>query len=425
MTAFRAGEVFYEFIADTSKLVRAANDTERMLGRSAVASSNRYEQQFNGRRLGRRIADDIGSGFRAGTNALRATFRAGTAIAGVASVAAGSFAVIAAASLNTAREIENLSTISGVNAETFKELAFGADQLGISKEKLGDILKDTNDKFGDFFQTGAGPLNDFFEQIAPRVGVTADSFRNLSSDQALGLYISSLEKANLSQADMTFFLEAVASDATALLPLFTDNGRAAGEFADQARGLGLVLSNDLISQGAEASRTLDVLGQTIRGGIRGEIIEAAPEIQELAENLTSLIPLFIDWTSNIVEGFNELSGALSEVSERITLTRAAVTTGNFGDDNFRTDVQLLQDSARISENIARVNETILELRRRQAEQGTLSGTDQAGLNILEGRVAELGKERAERDAILNARREIADVEAEPVSALVQSQSAAK
>src|SRR5690606_23334144 len=91
-----------------------------------------------------------------------------------------------------------------------------------------------NDKVGDFLTTGQGPMADFFEKIGPKVGVTAEHFRNLSGSEALGLYIKSLEEAGVSQAEMTFFMEAIASDATLLLPLFKENGkelrRLTGEF---------------------------------------------------------------------------------------------------------------------------------------------------------------------------------------------------
>ena len=62
-------------------------------------------------------------------------------------------------------------------------------------------------------------MADFFENIAPQVGVTADQFRKLNGADALQLYVSSLQKANVSQNDMTFYLEAIASDASYLLPL--------------------------------------------------------------------------------------------------------------------------------------------------------------------------------------------------------------
>ena len=164
---------------------------------------------------------------------------------GAAAVAAG--AAVAAAmvvtSANAAKEIKKLSAIANTSTSTFQKMAFGARSVGIEQDKLSDILKDFNDRVGDFNATGGGPMADFFEQIAPKVGVTAQAFKNLSGDQALQLYVSSLEKANLSQADMVFYMEAMASDSTALLPLLQNNGKALAEQAKRAEELGLAMSD--------------------------------------------------------------------------------------------------------------------------------------------------------------------------------------
>ena len=146
-----------------------------------------------------------------------------------------------------AKELTNLSTLSGLSAEEFQKFAFAAKSVGIEQDKVADILKDVNDKFGDFFAVGGGPLQDFFEQIAPKVGVTAEAFRNLSSADALGLYVETLEKAGVSQQQMTFFMEALASDATVLAPLLRDGGRAMDEFAQKASDMGIILENDVIA----------------------------------------------------------------------------------------------------------------------------------------------------------------------------------
>lgn len=157
----------------------------------------------------------------------------------------------------TSKEITNLSTLAGVNVERFQEMSFAAANFGVSQEKLADILKDTNDKFADFFQTGGGGAVDFFEQIAPKVGLTADAFKGLSSDEGLALYVKALEDANVNQQEMTFFMEALASDATLLVPLFQNNAQALGEMSARARELGLVLSNDTIVAGMEMRRRMD------------------------------------------------------------------------------------------------------------------------------------------------------------------------
>jgi hypothetical protein len=155
-------------------------------------------------------------------------------------VALGGITVAAA---NTAREITNLATLSNLTTEEFQRAAFAARAYGIEQDKLSDILKDTQDKVGDFLTTGGGPMIDFFETVAPLVGVTADEFRGLNGKDALQLYVTSLEKANLSQAEMVFFLEAIASDASLLQPLLANNGAEFERLANRASELGTVLDD--------------------------------------------------------------------------------------------------------------------------------------------------------------------------------------
>lgn len=157
----------------------------------------------------------------------------------------------------TAFEIDKLSKLAGVGTERFQELAFAARSVGVDQEKLADILKDTNDKFGDFFLTGAGPLADFFETIGPKVGITAEAFKGLSSDQALGLYVQKLQEAGVNQQELTFFLEALASDATLLAPLLVNNANALNQMAEEARDLGVVIDQDLIGKSARMRTQFD------------------------------------------------------------------------------------------------------------------------------------------------------------------------
>ena len=44
-------------------------------------------------------------------------------------------------------------------------------------------------------------MDDFFENIAPKVGLTADAFEDLSSEQKLGVYANALEVADVSSQE--------------------------------------------------------------------------------------------------------------------------------------------------------------------------------------------------------------------------------
>ncbi len=205
--------------------------------------------------------------------------------AGTAAALTGMTALVASTA-NSAREIKNLSELAGASPQQFQKLTYAANRYGIEQEKISDILKDTNDRIGDFIQTGGGPMADFFENIAPKVGVTADEFARLSGPEALQLYVQSLEEAGVSQKDMTFYMEAIASDATALIPLLRDNGRELKNLGDEAERTGNVFSDMDFEQLESIRRSMDELSGAATG-MKNEVVMAAlPAIEDLVDLLS-------------------------------------------------------------------------------------------------------------------------------------------
>ena len=210
------------------------------------------------------------------TSMTRAAGVIGTSLAGIAT---GVFAATTQL-VNTGREVENFARLTNTSTRDFQELAIGARRFGFESDKVADILKDMNDRVGDFIQTGGGPMADFFENVAPKVGVTADQFRNLSGKDALQLYVSSLEKANLSQADMTFYMEAIASDSTVLLPLLQENGKALKDIGDEAERTGRILSEMDLKALADMDEELRSMKGTLEGVKNEVLIGALPAMRE-------------------------------------------------------------------------------------------------------------------------------------------------
>lgn len=204
---------------------------------------------------------------------------------GAASAVAGAAlaASVVANSIKSSRELSNLARVSNTSVTNFQKLAYAAKKVGIEQDKLATIYTDMSDRVGDFLNTGGGPMADFFEKIGPKVGVTAEQFKNLSGPQALQLYVSSLEKANLSQNEMTFYMEAIASDSTALLPLLKENGKAMAEQAREAEKLGFALSEIEIKQLEAAAGSMDQLRSVFSGFADKYAAKLAPVISNLAD----------------------------------------------------------------------------------------------------------------------------------------------
>lgn len=206
----------------------------------------------------------------------------GTAFAAVPAIVTG----LVTSSALAAKEITNLSKLAGLSATEFQRYAAAASTVGIEQDKLSDIFKDTNDKVGDFLATGGGELKNFFEIIAPKVGVTAEQFRKLNSADALQLYVKSLEKANVSQAQMTFFMEAIADEATALVPLLSNGGKKFKELGDAAQAAGMVMDEQTISSAGEFSIKLTEIGQYASSAKTALAAEFMPVLAQLAKDFS-------------------------------------------------------------------------------------------------------------------------------------------
>lgn len=244
--------------------------------------------------------------------------KAGAALAGALSI--GVLANWVKESALATAQMARMAELSGTTAEEFQRWAYASRTVGIEQDKLGDIFKDVQDKIGDFLQTGGGPMADFFENIAPKVGVTAEQFRNLSGPQALQLYVSSLQQANLSQSEMTFYMEAIANDATLLLPLLANNGKAFNDLAQEASDLGLVLSNEATASALEFERGLNTLGAVSDGA--GKQIAS-----ELIPTLNTMNGLLIDSRASgegVTVVAKVLSGAL-----KVLATAAIIVSAGF------------------------------------------------------------------------------------------------
>lgn len=270
---------------------------------------------------------------------------AGKAIGAASAVAVGAGALWIKSTVETANEIAKLAAVSNASNAEFQKMAYAAQTVGIEQDKLADIYKDVNDRVGEFLETGGGPMLDFFKNIAPYVGVTAEQFRNLSGPQALGLYVKSLEKAGLSQQEMTFYLEAMASDTTALIPLLRNGGKGMADLADQADNLGIILDDKTIKGAQQFNRDLDTFGK-IAGGVGQKVAaELLPELTQLtallkdpdtAEAASKLAKAIVTITTGTIDAAKGTVDFMGWVGDSI----AASITGPALDDIVRIEDRL-------------------------------------------------------------------------------------
>tara|TARA_R110000796_G_scaffold64465_2_gene149428 strand:+ start:23735 stop:26095 length:2361 start_codon:yes stop_codon:yes gene_type:complete len=197
-------------------------------------------------------------------------------------------AAIIVTSLSSIKELKNLSTMADVSTASLQRGGFAAASVGVDMETYAQALKDVNDRLGDFAATKAGPMVDFFEQIGAKVGVTSAAFEGLNSEQSLGLYVKTLEDANVTQQEMTFYMEALAGDATKLIPLFSNNAKQMNKMKNEAKALGIGLSEIDVKQAMNAQTQLATIGAIIKNELMTAVVEIAPFITALGKHMITL-----------------------------------------------------------------------------------------------------------------------------------------
>ncbi|MEL6707610.1 MAG: hypothetical protein AAFP79_04955 [Pseudomonadota bacterium] len=223
-------------------------------------------------------------------------------IAGLATTI-GAMARTSAEDLKT---IGNAARLAGEDIERIQGQANAAREFGIEIEKLGDIFKDTREKIGDFAATGGGEMADFFENIAPRVGLTAEAFRNLSGKDGLQLYYDSLVQAGASQEEIVFYMESIADEASALIPLLEKNGKLFDEYANR----GPIFTPEQIKALERYRHALEDIGFAF-----DKIVIAAVN-SGLIDMFTDIAEAVADWITRVSEtnpGLLRFAGGLAVV----------------------------------------------------------------------------------------------------------------
>ncbi|MCA4378838.1 transglycosylase SLT domain-containing protein [Acinetobacter baumannii] len=205
--------------------------------------------------------------------------------------------------IQTGSDIQRFSKLANASVKDFQYFAKGAESAGISMESFADKMKDMQDRIGDFQQTGGGPLADFFENIAPKVGVTIQQFQKLSGPDALQLFYNSLEKAGASTNDMKFYMEAIISDSSLLIPLLENGGQGFKEYGEAAKKAGAIMTDELAANLAEAKKQMMLMDLQWQGLEYRMINNVVPALKMVVDNWSEIKAVTIAVAAGIAARF--------------------------------------------------------------------------------------------------------------------------
>ncbi len=214
----------------------------------------------------------------------------GMAVVGAAAGAVTALAAMAVDTANQAAELEVFAFRANTTTQEFQKMAVGAAAFGVEGDKLSDMMKDFNEKLGELTAIGAGGGVDFFEKIAMKTEGSSEAakklildMQKLSGPEALQMYVDKLEEAGVTQQQMSFYLESMASDMTDLYPLLANGGEGMKLYGDMAERAGIIMTDQTIESAKELKDQVYMLDLQMRGA-KNQLMQAViPAFVDIAE----------------------------------------------------------------------------------------------------------------------------------------------
>lgn len=262
-----------------------------------------------------------------------ALLAAGLAAAGAAAVA------IVRDQAEATRSTRAYSDALGVSIETMSQLEFAFGTVGIQADKTGDILKDVSEKIGDAYANQGGEAKEALDNL----GISVERIAQLSADQQLLVIAQGLDQLQ-TRGEKVQVLEAIANDASLLLPLLEDNAAGLAELAAEADKTGRTLTELEASAIEKADRALHKLDASFIGLKQTMAVEMAEPMAQTIEWFNAWLPSAMSrakqWVDNLSAGWSALKRAFSgEEGEKSFGTLLAEEINKINEANLQYDAQ--------------------------------------------------------------------------------------
>ncbi|MGY5394564.1 transglycosylase SLT domain-containing protein [Acinetobacter sp. NigerLNRRAM0016] len=281
--------------ADTTRLETGMAGAERITDRSVKSMKTGFQGVTSEVKKTQNQVDSFSKSISEHETEVRSIAKsydvAALAVKGLSAVAAGvsigSLTSYASNYISKASEIQKFATLVGSSTQQFQYYAAGAEAAGIGIDKFSDLGKDALDKLGDAM-AGQGEMMDFFDQIAPKIGVTIEQFKGLSGPEVIQKYYNGLQQANLEHPEVVKFMEQIADEGSLLIPMLKDGGAGFIQWGDAAQRAGAILSDSMIKDLKQAKDNIALLSLEWQGFQANIVNNVVPTLELLKENSDSV-----------------------------------------------------------------------------------------------------------------------------------------
>lgn len=274
---------------------------------------------------------------------------AGTAISGMATAASASVVAITALMnhlANVERELQASARMAGLTTDQFEAMGFAYRQFGLTVEQVNDIYKDSRERVGEWLNSQSGALQDFGDAMGmskDEITAFAKEVDGLNGQELLQRMVNDLEEAGVSGNQLSGVMEAMASEATRMIPALENNGDAINSLANEyvKFNSAFSLNDDDVQNYANLAKNFDLFVDTAQNGITKTLSPLAEVMSVLAIEATEFLSALS--SGSIAAAQDQYSEALEEQLEaRRLLGEAQNIPLAFGQDVIDQETKIAQ-----------------------------------------------------------------------------------
>ncbi len=231
------------------------------------------------------------------TKAAKGAAATGAAMATLGTAAVGAITAISAMLYKLGsmeRELQASARMAGLTTDQFEAMGFAYKQFGLTVEQVNDIYKDSRERIGEWLNSQSGALQDFGDAMGMSKGeITkfAQEVDGLNGQQLLQRMMDDLEGAGVSGNQLSGVFEAMASEATRMIPALENNGKAIDELSTEyiKFNAAFSLNEEDVERYAMLNKNFDLFLDTATNGITKTLSPLAEVMGVLAMEATEFL----------------------------------------------------------------------------------------------------------------------------------------
>lgn len=210
----------------------------------------------------------------------------GTAVGLAMAAAAGAMAIAVGNVINKADQLGDVADRMGVSIEALQELRHAADRGGMAVGNFDVALRRFVRRASEA-ALGTGAAKDAFQDLG--ISLLNNEGRMKSSEQLLGEVADAMQKVENPADKLRLAFKMFDTDGAAMVNVLAGGSAGLAQFREEARNLGIVLSEDAV-RGAQAFKdNLDTITKAKDGLVTKLTAHLLPSLELLSEKLMGFV----------------------------------------------------------------------------------------------------------------------------------------